>query len=382
MSMKPLRKNAGIAIDGGGIRGLVVAHAITALEEELHCKPLISSPQIKILAGTSTGAILTCAIAIGMEAKDIARAYRDLGQKIFPSLTPTWFPDPLKDADELIRSVLQRSVYSNRQLIDVLRATIEKQTHKADLSLAELNEMLKPDKALILTTVNITERRTRFLKSYSESDGNWKLWEAVLASSSVPPALPVWPRLENGKRVYYTDGGIGSYTNPAFIAAREATVFRGLPARKVSILSFGTGWVGDEKYQREYGLPTDWRGLDWARNVPGLFCGDGIRSQSLDVLESRETKRIDFRRFQFELDKDIPPDAFVSDHTYARMEQLGVELGRRIKENDFAPNPVQHFDPEGLYALRGKYHATQKNRNKRFKAFILRLVPGRSGNLQ
>ncbi|HUI72810.1 MAG TPA: patatin-like phospholipase family protein [Spirochaetia bacterium] len=376
MSMKPLRRNVGIAVDGGGIKGLVVARALVALEEELRCKSLVTSPQIKVLAGTSTGAILTASIAIGMTAVDIARAYRDMGQKIFPSLIPPWFPDPLKDADELIRSILQRSIYSNKQLIEVLRSSIQKQTHKADLSLAELNEMLGPDKALILTTVNITERRTCFLKSYEPSDGEWKLWEAVVASSSVPPALPVWTRLENGKRTYYTDGGVGSYTNPAFVAAREATLFRGYPARDVSILSFGTGWVGSDNYRKENGTPTDWRGLDWARNAPNLFLGDAIRSQSLDVMESSDTREVDFRRFQFELDRDIPADTFVSDAAYARMEQLGDDVGARIRENHFAPNPVREFDPEGLYALRNKYLAARGGPRHRAGEFVRRLWRG------
>jgi predicted acylesterase/phospholipase RssA len=359
MSMKPLRRHAGIAIDGGGIRGLIVAQALIALEEELSCRSIITSPRIKILAGTSTGAILTACIAIGMEAKDIAGAYRSFGQRIFPSLTPPWFPDPLRDVDEFLRSIVQRSLYPSRPLIDVLRATIEKHAAKADLTLAELNEMLGPDKALILTTVNISERRTRFLKSCERADGDWKLWEAVLASSSVPPALPIWSRRENGKLVYYTDGGVGSYGNPAFIAAREATVFHGYPARNVSILSFGTGWVGGDAYQKENGAPSEWRGLDWAKNAPDLFLGDAIRSRSLDVLENPDTRKIDFRRFQVELDRDIPPDSFVSAATYARMEKLGDEVARRIRENLFAPNTDPELDPEGLFALQSKYRAVK-----------------------
>jgi len=379
VSMKPLRRHVGIAIDGGGIKGLIVARALMALEEELCCRSLIKSPQINILAGTSTGAILAASMSIGMEAKEIVSAYREFGQKIFPSLSPPWFPDPLRDADEFLRSILQRSLYPNKPLIDVLRATIEKKTAKADLTLAELNEMLGPRKALVLTTVNVSERRTRFLKSYRKNDGDWKLWEAVLASSSVPPALPIWSRRENGKQVYYTDGGVGSYGNPAFIAAREATVFHGYGARNVSILSFGTGWVEGDDYQKENGVPSEWRGLDWARNAPDLFLGDALRSQSLEVLQNRETGKIDFRRFQMGLDKNIPPDAFVSNATYARMEQLGDEMGRRIRENHFAPNPDSKFDPEGLFSLRNRFLAAGETGRRTARGFMrrfLRRTPG------
>ncbi len=215
MAMSPLRTNVGIAIDGGGIKGLIIARALVTLETELCCKPLIDDPHIRILAGTSTGAILTGALAIGMEAGAIARVYREVGQQVFPRLTPAWVPRPLNSAAELFLAFVRHSLYSNRKLVSVLRKAIGDRTGNPDLTLADLNKLIGADKALILTAVNITERRTHFLKSYSPADGQWKLWEAILASSSVPPALPVWCRNEAGKQSYFTDGGVGSFGNPA-----------------------------------------------------------------------------------------------------------------------------------------------------------------------
>ncbi|HET7375536.1 MAG TPA: patatin-like phospholipase family protein, partial [Anaerolineae bacterium] len=81
--MKPLRKHAALAIDGGGIKGLIVSRALIALEDELGGVPLIKRPELKIMAGTSTGAIITASIAMGMKAADIAQVYQDLGQTVF-----------------------------------------------------------------------------------------------------------------------------------------------------------------------------------------------------------------------------------------------------------------------------------------------------------
>ena len=90
--------------------------------------------------------------------------------------------------------------------------------------------MLGPDKALILTAVNINERRTRFLKSYKEDNGDWKLWEAILASSSAPIALPVWSRIDAGvkpprrastSRVVYAAAS-GAQLPDRFAAARQS----------------------------------------------------------------------------------------------------------------------------------------------------------------
>ncbi len=360
MNMTPLRPHVALAIDGGGIKGLIIARALIALEDELGGGPLIKRPEFKIMAGTSTGAIITAAIAMGMSAADIAQVYIDMGQKVFPPLSPSWFPKVMEEAEEYLRIVLQNSLYSNERLIEVLRAAIEKQTGKADLTLAELNEMLGPEKALILTAVNITERRTRFLKSYKADNGDWKLWEAILASSSAPIALPVWSRVEaNGQRAYYTDGGVGNYGNPAYVVAQEAVVFRGYAPQDVSVLSFGNGWVNAANYEKASGTPTNWHVLDWAQNAPNVILGDTARAQSLDIIEGFGQNQIDFRRFQFTLEQDISADAYGSNEIYTFMQKLGDELGERIRHDQFAPNPDPQFDPEGLYSGQMKYRAAK-----------------------
>ena len=366
MSMTPLRQHAALAIDGGGIKGLIVAQALTALEAELGGGPLIQLPQLKIMAGTSTGAIITAAIAMGMKAADIAKVYLEMGQEVFPPLAPAWFPKVVGQADEYLHILFQSSLYSNAKLIELLKTVVQQQTGKADLTLAELNEQLGPDKALILTTVNINERRTRFLKSYQADNGDWKLWEAILASSSAPIALPVWARDEGGgKRCYYTDGGVGNYGNPAYVVAQEAIVFRGYSPKDVSVLSFGTGWVNSDNYEKANGVPTGWHGLNWAENAPMVIIGDTARAQSLDIIEGFGHNQIDFRRFQFALEKDISADAYGDNATYAFMKKLGDEMGVRIRSDQFAPNPDPQYDPEGLYNGQIKYRAAKVDAQSR-----------------
>ena len=87
MNMTPLRKHVALAIDGGGIKGLIVARALMALEDELGGKPLIEQPQLRVMAGTSTGAMITAAIAMGMKAEEITQVYINMGQDVFPPLT-------------------------------------------------------------------------------------------------------------------------------------------------------------------------------------------------------------------------------------------------------------------------------------------------------
>ena len=83
------RDNIGIAIDGGGIRGVMVAQALQQLETELKVERLIDSPQVKVVAGTSTGAIIAAAIALGLSAKEIVGLYQSLGKAFSPKWAPS-----------------------------------------------------------------------------------------------------------------------------------------------------------------------------------------------------------------------------------------------------------------------------------------------------
>jgi predicted acylesterase/phospholipase RssA len=63
--MKPFRRNVAIAIDGGGIRGVIATQALSMLEQALG-KPL--HEVFRLAAGTSTGSIISSGIASGMTA--------------------------------------------------------------------------------------------------------------------------------------------------------------------------------------------------------------------------------------------------------------------------------------------------------------------------
>jgi patatin-like phospholipase/acyl hydrolase len=78
--MKPFRKNVAIAIDGGGIRGLIPARALMILEETLG---KTSHDMFRLSVGTSTGSILAAGIACGLSAEQLYRLYLDHGKDIF-----------------------------------------------------------------------------------------------------------------------------------------------------------------------------------------------------------------------------------------------------------------------------------------------------------
>src|SRR5579859_5203546 len=218
MTMTPPRSNMAIAIDGGGVKGLLVAQALKSLEQVLGDKPLIEYPNLKVLTGTSTGAVITACLAIGMRIADVVALYRTFSTKVFPPLLPAFLPAGLKRAGTVILALMHPSLYTSQAFIAIMRETIGKYSGNPDLTLGDLNMRLRPDQTVVFTTVDLENRRTRFLKSYQQTDADWKLWEAILASSASPVDLPVIRRGAG----FFIDGGAGSYGNPAYVAAREA----------------------------------------------------------------------------------------------------------------------------------------------------------------
>ncbi len=150
------------------------------------------------------------------------------------------------------------------------------------------------------------------------------------------------------------------------MVAQEAIVFQGYAPEELSVLSFGTGWVDAENFERASGTPTKWHGLNWAMNAPLLLLDDAARNQSLEILEGLGGGKVDFRRFQFALENDFSSDGYGDDATYALMNKLGDEVGERIRRDQYAPNADPQFDPEGLYDLQLEFRqAKDAGRSRR-----------------
>ena len=76
-----------LALDGGGIRGVITLGVLAALEEQLRKRQ--RNPDLRLcqffdlIGGTSTGAIIAAALARGMSVVEIADFYRRFGSVAF-----------------------------------------------------------------------------------------------------------------------------------------------------------------------------------------------------------------------------------------------------------------------------------------------------------
>jgi uncharacterized protein len=294
--MKKFRKNVAIAIDGGGIKGVMVAKALAVVEERLGTP---CAKVVRLAAGTSTGSIISAGIGAGLTAAAIHQLYCHLAEEVFPK---SW---------RYYLWPLARYKYPNEPLTRLLREALGERT-MGDYWKA------KPRTDVVITIRDMTENRTRFIKSWKEEYASWPAWRAVVASCAVPTYFPV----AEGR---YVDGGVGAYANPCYLAAYEAAHCLGWDPAETTLLSFGTG-------RSESGLrPGQAAGFfpwQWLSPLMDSFLSDASDQQVRVVRQF--FAGLDFRRFQI----DTEPIEMDDISKIPALTEYGRQLGEMVLRDE------------------------------------------------
>jgi predicted acylesterase/phospholipase RssA len=291
--MKPFRKNVAIAIDGGGIRGVIVTRALSMLEEQLG-KPVHAI--FRLAAGTSTGSVISAGIASGLTAAKLHTLYAGLGKTIFKKSWRTFFWP------------LTRYRFPQEPLAKALLAQIGEK---------RMGDFWKesPPTDLVITTFDLLTNKTCFIKPWKREYKDWPVVRAVLASCCIPTYFPVV-----GGR--YVDGGVGSYANPCYLAAYEARFCLNWDPKETTLISLGTG---RDPQPIQPGQPARFMAWDWL--VPTL---DAFLTSAGDQqvhLVDTFFQDLDFRRFQVDLTEAIPLD---DPRKVPKLTKYGEEMGMMI----------------------------------------------------
>ena len=223
MTQTPVKKSVRrvLSIDGGGIRGIIPALVLAHLEKQTG-QP--ASELFDLMVGTSTGGILALALCLQGEerqpllgAKRMVALYERHGAEIFEQ--SLW---------RKLRTVggIFEEAYSHKALEAVL------ETYFGDRTMAECGV------PAMVTSYDIQNRRTVFMKSWHPDHAALLCSEAARATSAAPtyfePANLQWAD-ENRTLI---DGGV--YMNsPAVSAYAEARKL--FPDEPIAMLSLGTG---------------------------------------------------------------------------------------------------------------------------------------------
>jgi uncharacterized protein len=296
--MKPFRKNVAIAIDGGGIRGIIVTRALATLER--HLKSPVNQV-FRLAAGTSTGSIISAGIAAGLTAAQLTQLYTALGSTIFKRSWRTFFWP------------LSRYRYSHEPLVSALRE------HIGTLKMEDF-WTANPPTDVVITTFDLLANKTCFIKPWKKEYKDWPVIWAILASSSVPTFFPV----VDGR---YVDGGVGSYSNPCYLAAYEAKFCLKWDPQETTLISLGTGRAPKGI---KPGGPARFMAWDWLAPTLDAFL-ESAADQQVHLVDTF-FKDLDFRRYQVDLKESIPMDdpAWIP-----QLTKYGEQMGRMMLDDQY-----------------------------------------------
>jgi patatin-like phospholipase/acyl hydrolase len=237
-----------LAIDGGGIRGIIPATILTEIQKRLSVDLFQA---FDLIAGTSTGGII--ALGIGTRCKnngpyspsELVDLYVQNGPEIFKKnlLTP------------------ERQVILPKYSPDALESALAQFFQDT-----EFQSALTP---LLISSYDLQGQVPFFFKSHKiagDPTYNWKLTEIARATSAAPTFFSPLHLTRGGKDYALVDGGV-FVNNPSMAAYAEARALYP-DATQFIVVSVGTG---NRQDRITYASAKDWGLLGWARQIAPVF---------------------------------------------------------------------------------------------------------------
>ena len=208
-----------LALDGGGIRGLITVEVLAAIEERLRGErgeDFCLADEFDYVAGTSTGAIIATCIALGMRVDEIREFYHEQ-----------------RRGDVRQGAILRR--FRNKYEDDKLGAQAQGGHRRGDDARQRQLRTL-----LLIVMRNATTDSPWPLSNNPHAKYNLRrraategkacnldlpLWQLVRASTAAPTYFPPEVIDAGGPSPFLmVDGGVTMYNNPAFLLFLMATI--------------------------------------------------------------------------------------------------------------------------------------------------------------
>ncbi len=212
--LQPTPQKKLLALDGGGIRGIVSIEVLDKVEQIVRKKlgqpDAVLADYFDYISGTSTGAVIATALSLGFTVEDLRSFYIDSGPAMFSRA-----------------AVLRRFHYK----------------FDRDKLAAKFREVFGAD-----TTLGSTRLRTLLMMVMrnATTDSPWPvsnnpaatfndrslpgcnlqipIWQLVRASTAAPAYFPPEVVLVGDENFLFVDGGVTMFNNPAFQLFLMATV--------------------------------------------------------------------------------------------------------------------------------------------------------------
>jgi uncharacterized protein len=233
-----------LALDGGGIRGVLSLAILERIERILAARSAIPTSfrladYFDLIGGTSTGSLIATGLALGFSVSEMLAHYRNLASDIFRK--PVWAVGVFgpKFPSKPLNSVLV-NILGDMTLGD----------ERVRTGLAIATKRIDTDSAWVLHN----NPRSRYFDPPPDDPNafpnrNILLRQAVLASTAAPTYFrPEFLRVTSAGLGAFVDGGVSPYNNPALLLLMMATT-RGyaynwpLGSDKLMLISIGTGII-------------------------------------------------------------------------------------------------------------------------------------------
>lgn len=225
-----------LSLDGGGMRGIYTAAFLGRLTDQFARirgeAALDLGRGFDLITGTSTGAIVGCALAIGRPMTEVARLYREQGPKIFPHRI-AGKRSALYRASQGTRFVRKGDMALRAALKDVLD----------DVTMIDVFE--GRGISLAIPAVLMSEHRAWVFKKTPKSgvrDDLYPLVDVCMATSAAPIYRSLAaiddPNAPDGAKQVFADGGLWA-NNPIMVGLVDALTVAP-PEQPIEIYSLGT----------------------------------------------------------------------------------------------------------------------------------------------
>jgi len=357
-----------LALDGGGIRGLITIEVLAELERVLReesgaGEQFVLAEYFDYIAGTSTGAVIATCLSIGMPVGQVRDFYVENAADMF---------DKARLLDRF------RFKYEDDRLAARLQRELGDETTLGSDRLQTL---------LLIVMRNATTDSPWPLSNnpgavYKRPDRKFRnldipLWQLVRASTAAPTFFP--PEvidIGGGKSFVFVDGGVTMFNNPAFqlfLMATHAAYNVGWPTgeEQMLLVSIGTGTNPRANVDLQ---PGEMNLMYNASSIPAALMGAALNEQDLlcrvfgrrlvgDLLDREvgdlaltrgpvEPRLFTYLRYNAELSREgldvlglpnIDPDdvqRLDSIEHVAELQQVGRAVAARVKREHFEGFPA------------------------------------------
>ncbi|MBK4735289.1 patatin-like phospholipase family protein [Noviherbaspirillum pedocola] len=252
-----------LAIDGGGLRGILAVEVLARMESDLRRTlgdaDLVLSDYFDYIAGTSTGGIIATCLSLGMAVDDIRRFYFESARYIF----------------QINRNPLSRVIFSKYQpdgFERLLREVLGSDTTLGSGRLKSLLMLVMLNASTCSPWPVSSNPQALFNQAGEECNLDIPLWQLVRASAAAPLLFPAEAIRIGGRTYLFRDGALTSLNNPAMKLFQMASLpaYRlGWPngADRMLLVSVGTG-----------SCPVEIAQPSWKTNQLAATIGQAVRS--------------------------------------------------------------------------------------------------------